>query len=47
VRPYLKKPITKRSGRLAQGIGPEFKPQYHKRKKEKETMGVKSMNVFR
>jgi hypothetical protein len=32
-----KKPITKRAGGVAQGIGPEFKPQYHKKKKEKKT----------
>jgi hypothetical protein len=33
VRPYLKKSIThtKRwAGGMAQGEGPEFKPQYHK-----------------
>jgi hypothetical protein len=29
----------KRAGGVAQGVGPEFKPQYHKRKKErKETL---------
>jgi hypothetical protein len=26
-----KTPITKRAGRVAQGVGPEFKPQYHKK----------------
>jgi hypothetical protein len=30
VRPYLKKPFTKRAGGVAQG--PEFKPQYLKTK---------------
>jgi hypothetical protein len=25
--------IQKRVGRVAQGVGPEFKPQYHKKKK--------------
>jgi hypothetical protein len=31
VRPYLKKPFTKkRADGVAQGVGPEFKPQYHK-----------------
>jgi hypothetical protein len=25
-----KKPSQKRAGRVAQGVGPEFKPQYHK-----------------
>jgi hypothetical protein len=29
--PILKKPITKRAFGVAQGIGPEFKPQYHKK----------------
>jgi hypothetical protein len=29
-----KKLITKRSGGVAQGVGPEFKPQYHKKKKK-------------
>jgi hypothetical protein len=26
-------PITKRAGRVAQGEGPEFKPQYHIKRK--------------
>jgi hypothetical protein len=30
MKPYPKKPITKSAGRVAQGVGPEFKPQYHK-----------------
>jgi hypothetical protein len=35
MRPYLKdKPSHKRAGGVAQDIGPEFKPQYHKKKKE-------------
>jgi hypothetical protein len=35
LRPYLKKkPNPKRVG--AVGIGPEFKPQYHKKQKRKE-----------
>jgi hypothetical protein len=29
-----KKPFTKRAGRVAQGVGPEFKPQYCKKKKK-------------
>jgi hypothetical protein len=28
----LKIPNTKRAGGMAQGVGPEFKPQYHKKK---------------
>jgi hypothetical protein len=40
MRPYLKKKkktLTKkeRSGGVAQGVGPEFKPQYCKKKKRK------------
>jgi hypothetical protein len=31
VRPYLEKPITKkRAGGVAQGVCPEYKPQYSK-----------------
>jgi hypothetical protein len=30
VRPYLEKNFTKRTGGMAQGEGPEFKPQYQK-----------------
>jgi predicted nucleotide-binding protein (sugar kinase/HSP70/actin superfamily) len=33
-RPYLKIPFKKRAGGKAQGVGPEFKLQYHKKKKE-------------
>jgi hypothetical protein len=29
-----KNPSQKRAGRVAQGIGPEFKPQHHKKKKK-------------
>jgi hypothetical protein len=36
VRPYLEKnPSQKRAGGVAQGVGPEFKPQYCKKKKKK------------
>jgi hypothetical protein len=35
----LKIPITKRAGRVAQGEGPEFKPQYQKKKKKKKVFG--------
>jgi hypothetical protein len=31
----LKLPSQKRAGGVAQDIGPEFKPQYHKKKKKK------------
>jgi hypothetical protein len=30
-----KNPLQKRAGGVAQGVGPEFKPQYLKRKKRK------------
>jgi hypothetical protein len=34
----LKKPITeKRAGGVAQGVGPEFKPQYCQKTKNKQT----------
>jgi hypothetical protein len=33
MRPYLEKTLhKKRAGRVAQGVGPEFKSQYHKKK---------------
>jgi hypothetical protein len=32
-RPYLKETITKRAGGVAQGVGPEFKPQYSTKQK--------------
>jgi hypothetical protein len=36
VRPYLKKKKSqKRAGEVTQGIGPDFKPQYQKKKKKK------------
>jgi hypothetical protein len=31
-----KYPSQKRAGEVAQGVGPEFKPQYGKKKKKKE-----------
>jgi hypothetical protein len=37
--PILKNPSQKRAGGRAQGVGPEFKPQYHKRKKEQNSIG--------
>jgi hypothetical protein len=37
VRPYLEKTLHKnRAGGRAQGEGPEFKLQYHKKKKKKK-----------
>jgi hypothetical protein len=34
--PILKIPIMKRAGRVAQGEGLEFRPQYHKKKKKRK-----------
>jgi hypothetical protein len=31
-----KKPSPKKAGRVAQGVGPEFQPQYHKKEKERK-----------
>jgi hypothetical protein len=38
VRPYLEKNhhTEERAGGVTQGVGPEFKPQYHKKKKKRE-----------
>jgi hypothetical protein len=37
VRPYLEKnPSQKRAGGVAQGVGPEFKSQYCKKRKNKK-----------
>jgi hypothetical protein len=33
--PILKNPSQKRIGGVTQGVGPEFKPQYHPKKKKK------------
>jgi hypothetical protein len=32
--PILKKPSQKRAGGVVQGVGPEFKPQYHQKKND-------------
>jgi hypothetical protein len=45
VRPYLEKKNHKqRASRVAQGIGPEFKPQCHKKKKKVIGEGI---NIWR
>jgi hypothetical protein len=37
VRPYLgKNPSHKRAGGVTEGVGPEFKPKYLKKKKERK-----------
>jgi hypothetical protein len=33
-------PSQKRAGGVAQGVGPEFKPQYRKKKKKEEELLV-------
>jgi hypothetical protein len=38
--PISKISFTKRAGAMAQGEGPEFKTQYHKKKKNKKTNEV-------
>jgi hypothetical protein len=37
MRPYLKKAHNERLGGVIQHVGPEFKPQYHKKKKVLDT----------
>jgi hypothetical protein len=39
------KTITKRAGGVAQGAGPEFKLQYHKKKKKKTELSCKILTV--
>jgi hypothetical protein len=47
MRPYLEKKALhkKRAGGVAQGVGPEFKPQYCKRKKRSERINIKMLIV--
>jgi hypothetical protein len=35
-----KNPSQKRAGGMAQGVGPEFKPQYHKKRKNYFSVGI-------
>jgi hypothetical protein len=47
---YLKKKEShhnKRAGRVAQSIGPEFKPQYHKKKKKELDKSNVCVYVFK
>jgi hypothetical protein len=47
MRPYLEKnPTQKRADGVTQGIGPEFKPQHHKKKKETKLNKQKSKHNF-
>jgi hypothetical protein len=34
--PILKNPSQKKAGGVAQGVDPDFKPKYHKKKKKKK-----------
>jgi hypothetical protein len=40
MRPYLQKKIQNRAGGVAQDVGPEFKPQYCKKKKIFQPLNV-------
>jgi hypothetical protein len=45
--PILKKPIIKkRIGGQAQGVGPEFEPQYHTHKKRIKKLRLQKMNFY-
>jgi hypothetical protein len=40
-RPHLeKKPLQKRAGVVAHDVGPELKPQHHKKKRKKKLISV-------
>jgi hypothetical protein len=43
--PILKKPITQRAGGVAQGVGPEFKPQYCQEKKKRKIKKTSSSHL--
>jgi hypothetical protein len=43
--PILKKPSQQRADRVAQGVGPEFKPLYCKKKKKKKSEDLILCNV--
>jgi hypothetical protein len=46
MRPYLEKnPSAKRAGEVTQGEGPEFKPQYCKKKKRPR--GLRDKSIFK
>jgi hypothetical protein len=47
--PTSKNPSQKRAGGVAQGVGPEFKPQYHhikKERKEEKTLSVLTLGKY-
>jgi hypothetical protein len=43
--PISKIPNTKRAGGVAQGVGPEFKPWYHKKKKKLFLISLYHFNI--
>jgi hypothetical protein len=47
-RPISKKPFTKRGWWMAQGVDPEFKPQYHThtKKRQKERKEIRRKNNY-
>jgi hypothetical protein len=45
--PVSIKSFKKRAGGVAQGIGPEFKPHYHKKKEKKKVIGIKFVDSYR
>jgi hypothetical protein len=47
VRPYLKKnPSQKMTGGVAQGVGPEFSPQYNEIKQNKKQKHKQKVETF-
>jgi hypothetical protein len=40
-----KNPSQKRAGGVAQGVGPEFKPQYHKKQENNSREQGRNMSV--
>jgi hypothetical protein len=44
--PISKNPSQKRSGGMAQGVGPEFKPQYRKKKRKRDPVPFRSPGSF-
>jgi hypothetical protein len=44
--PISKKPITKKAGGVAQGVSPEFKPQYCQKKRKEKKIKTHSLTSF-
>jgi hypothetical protein len=45
--PISKKCITKKAGEVAQGVGPDFTPQYCKKKKKRRRKRKKTKNPIK